>query len=291
MKIPQMGAVCALFDWHGELRISNNRIVRLKDFAHLPAPFLAAASPPSCLIPPSMTRFRHTSTLLHLLLLLPCLSASATHVFADVIHVTSGISVAPGSTNDLFWDVDNNGVVDFQFFFFSFGLGSRDLNYSESVPVTAEGQIITAAGKVVSLPTRFEVDGTLPDGFTWTHSVPALTTGSDLFDHLSGFAENTPGFVGIRFKSSGSTLYGWGKLAVTLGPLDENGDPTVPGLAISEWAWETSGGPILIPVPEPSGAILLTMATVGTALRHRRRRRQRMLPQPATPAPAVPLGP
>jgi|GEM_PF-5112090 len=225
-----------------------------------------------------MIRNRHTSIRL-VLLLLPCLSAAATHVSADVIHVTSGISIAPGNTGDLNWDVDNNGVVDFQFLYDSnFAFGSRDLNYSETVPVAAEGEIITVAGKVFSLPARFEVGNTLPTNFAWTPSVGGLTTGADLFQNLEGFAEGQPGFVGIRFKSGSSTLYGWGKLSVTEGPLDQNNDPTVPGLAISEWAWETSGNPILIPVPEPSATILLTLGTLGTtALRHRRRRRQRLL--------------
>jgi hypothetical protein len=230
-----------------------------------------------------MTTIRHTS--IRFVLLLLCLSATAVNGVADIIHVTSGISIAPGNTGDLDWDVDSNGLVDFQFLFASFGLGARDLNFPGTTPVTAEGEIITVAGKVVSLPSRFEVGDTLPSGFAWARSVGALTTAVDLFEHLDGFEADIPGIVGIRFKSAGSTLYGWGKLTVTPGPLDEFDDPTVPGLAISEWAWETSGDPILTPVPEPSVTVLLTIGAVGTALRHRRRHRPWLRSQPASRAP------
>lgn len=209
----------------------------------------------------------------------------------DIVHITSDTTaVAPGATVALNWNVDadtGSTTVDFIFSYDPDGDigGSRDLNFfdPDSNPAPdplPTGQVITtrpdAFGQVliVGLPSLFLIDDTLPDHLMWSSEVAPVTSGSNALAGLDGFSIDTPGYFGFRFQSGSTTLYGWGKLTVTAAPVDGDGVPTgAPGLTISEWAYEDSGGPLSVPVPEPTTTALLSAGAAGMLLRHRRRRK------------------
>lgn len=207
------------------------------------------------------------------------LSLTAPFAAADVLHVTTGISIAPGNTGVLNWNVDEeedgNTSIEFVFSYDSFGLGSRLVNSSEngSAP-PVPGSLLTRNGKLANLPAFFLIDESPPDDLAWTEVIEPLTTAPEPLFGLDGFTEDTPGYIGFSFQRSGTTLYGWAKLTITTG-VDTGGDPLVPGLTISEWAYDTLGNPIAVPVPEPCMTAVLTLGTCGLALRQRRQRKQR----------------
>lgn len=210
------------------------------------------------------------------------LSLTAPFAAADVLHVTSGISIAPGDTGLLNWNVDEeedgNTSIEFAFSYDPFGLGSRLVNSSDNGTAPPQpGSLLTRGGKLVNLPARFQIDESPPDDLAWTEVIEPLTTGFDPLEGLDGFTENTPGYIGFSFQRSGTTLYGWAKLTIT--PGDNPNDPVVPGLTISEWAYDTLGNPISVPVPEPCTTVLLALGTCGLALRQRRQNKMRSAPQ------------
>ena len=216
------------------------------------------------------------------------LSLTAPFVAADVLHVTSGISIAPGDTGLLNWNVDEeedgNTSIEFAFSYFAdFGLGSRLVNSSESVPAPPEpGSLLTRNGYLVSLPALFQIDESPPDDHAWIDVLEPLTTGFDPLEFLDGFTPNTPGYIGFSFQRSGTTLYGWAKLTITPG-VDTDNNPIVPGLTISEWSYDTLGNPISVPVPEPCMSAVLTLGTCGLMLR--RRRLKKCCPRPIDSQP------
>lgn len=207
------------------------------------------------------------------------LSLSAPFAAADVLHVTSGISIAPGDTSLLNWNVDaeedGNTSIEFVFSYDPFGLGSRLVNSSDNgTAPPSPGSLLTLNGKLVNLPARFQVDDSPPDDYAWTEVIEPLTTGFDPLFGLDGFTEDTPGYIGFSFQRSGTTLYGWAKLTVTPG-VDGDDNPIVTGLTISEWSYDTLGNPISVPVPEPALTAVLTLGTCGLAWRRRRQRKMR----------------
>lgn len=194
---------------------------------------------------------------------------------ADVIHVTNGISIAAGDTAVLNWNVDEsedgNGSIEFVISYSSFNFGARSVNLREDQdndPLSPHA-LITRNQRLVNLPIGFEVGTPLPGDLAWTQEIELLTVAEDPLYGFDGFTENSPGIIGFSFVRSGSTLYGWAKLTVIRGS-DGNGDPVVPGLTISEWAYETTGGFLSVPVPEPSITAFLTLGTCGLVFRKRR---------------------
>ncbi|MFM7056187.1 MAG: PEP-CTERM sorting domain-containing protein [Planctomycetota bacterium] len=206
------------------------------------------------------------------LCLLPVLFALVTpFASADVIHVTSGISIAPGDTGTLNWNVDGsedgNTSVEFVIEYIPLGFGSRGLNVRAELtdPLRPEA-VITRGSKVVGLPVGFLVGAPLPDDLSWSQEIETLTASDEPLVGFADFTENTPGFIGFSFQRSGMTLYGWAKLTVIPGDLVDE-QPTISGLTISEWAYDTTGAPLSVPVPEPSITAILTLGTWGLALR------------------------
>ncbi|MEY3457676.1 MAG: hypothetical protein RL215_833 [Planctomycetota bacterium] len=200
---------------------------------------------------------------------------------ADVQHITSGISVAPGSTASLLWDVDSNGTDDFYFEYFA-GQNARDMNAPNTDPSTAfpvghaTGALIAfdstdpiSLGRVDNLPAGFLVGSTLPSGYAYLNEMENLIEPG--LGELRGFTLNEPGYVGFSFQrdigGTMTTLYGWARFTVTEG---SPGD--VFGITISEWAYEDTGAALSVPVPEPgSTGALLSLAGLGAFRRWRRR--------------------
>lgn len=92
-------------------------------------------------------------------------------------------------------------------------------------------------------------------------------TGSS--DHLGApgnFQDGVPGYLGFKFtpNDGGPALYGWMRLTLTV---------NTPGAIIHEWAWNTTGAPIIVgttAIPEPDTAIFLTGLLAATMLRRHR---------------------
>lgn len=81
--------------------------------------------------------------------------------------------------------------------------------------------------------------------------------------HFPEFTPGTPGYIGFSLVlDNNDVVYGW--MSVTLQ------DNNAPGGLIHGWAYENSGGPISVGVPEPSSALLALIALGGFALRRRR---------------------
>jgi hypothetical protein len=215
------------------------------------------------------------------------LSLTAPFAAADVLHVTSGISIAPGDTGLLNWNVDEeedgNTSIEFVFSYDPFGFGSRLVNSSDNgTAPPLPGSLLTLNGKLANLPALFQVDDSPPDDYAWTDVIEPLTTGFDPLLGLDGFTVNTPSYIGFSFQRSGTTLYGWAKLTITPG-VDTDNNPIVPGLTISEWSYDTLGNPISVPVPEPCMSAVLTLGTCGLMLR--RRRLKKCCPRPIDSQP------
>ncbi len=194
---------------------------------------------------------------------------------ADVIHVTTPISIPAGNTAVLNWNVDEsedgNGSIEFVISYVDFGFGTRSVNLREDPdndPLSPHA-LITRDQKLVNLPIGFEIGTPLPGDLAWTREIEMLAVGGETLFGFDGFTENSPGIIGFSFERSGSTLYGWAKVTVIPG-TDVDGDPVVPGLTISEWAYETTGGSLSVPVPEPSITAFLTLGTCGLVFRKRR---------------------
>lgn len=204
------------------------------------------------------------------------LSLTAPFAAADVFHVTSGISIAPGDTGVLYWNIDGgedqNDTVEFVFSYINYDFGGRVVNYREDPDDPNDplqpGALIVREQRVVNLQGGFSVEDSLPNDLYFGQDLPPLTTAATPLLGLDGFVVNTPGFIGFSFQRSGLTLYGWAKLTIVPG-AEVNGQNVVPGLTISEWAYDKSGAPLNVPVPEPSITAILTLGTCGLALRRR----------------------
>ncbi len=213
--------------------------------------------------------------LLLTLLFMRCSTASA-----DVIHVTSGISVAPGSQDPLLWDVDGNGTTDFSFTYRQFGLGAvrdmNDSNYSsrgtggliglEQDPLNGSLEVIA------NLPFGFNVAEALPNGYLYFDSKDALPNSE--FDTTSGFEPNVLGNIGFRFLEGSEYRYGWARLMFTI-PNSPSPFVDAPGITITDWYYEDSGGPLEIAVPEPSGVVFVA-GTAGIAIFRRWSRKRKL---------------
>lgn len=221
--------------------------------------------------------------------LLAFLQGMCSFAAADVIHVTSGISVTPGSSDALIWDIDGNGTTDFSFTYISFGLGAaRDMNdpgfndsgTGEMIVLTEDPQTFIPE-VTANLPARFSISDTLPDNYQYLASKGTFVTPE--LDTTSGFEANVPGYVGFRFLSGTDYRYGWAKLMFVI-PDPPSSDPgalyaDAPGITIFEWAYEDSGGPLSVPVPEPaSSAFLAGTACIAMLRRSRQKRRSRATP-------------
>ena len=218
-----------------------------------------------------------------LFFLLTLLQGLCSAVSADVIHITSGISVAPGSEDALLWNLNpgEDSTTDIYFTFGDFAGGVRDLNdpafAANYGPATGELLALKNDASlgddiVKNLPARFVVGPSVPDDYHYIASRGSLVVAE--LDTLSGFQPNVPGYIGFRFTAGiNDVRYGWAKFMVTF-PDPVTSLTGAPGITISEWAYETNGGPISVPVPEPSTIGLLTSAAGAATLRRWRRRRR-----------------
>jgi hypothetical protein len=112
---------------------------------------------------------------------------------------------------------------------------------------------------------------TLAANYTW--QLPGLAYGFFTYSNTpQDFANVGAQYLGVRFDSGGTTVFGW----IELNPQ------TIPSrqLEILGWAYEDSGASILAgdtgqapaPAPEPSGLALLALGFPGLALMRRRRK-------------------
>ncbi len=167
----------------------------------------------------------------------------------------AGVSVnleTAANTNDL------AGMPGADANFFAGGIGIS--NDADQTMMMATWQPVRSGmgntDAIVNLTPGASVDGNSVTGDDFGSSGGAVT-------HFATFTSGTPGYIGYSVVlSDNTTAYGW--MRVTL-----QNDNT-PGV-IHEWAYEDSGGPILVGnIPEPSLALLCSLGLAALALRRRR---------------------
>ena len=108
------------------------------------------------------------------------------------------------------------------------------------------------------------------NGTTWTNPVGAAFAPQWSTENSSG---STTGFLGFRFKSSGTWLYGWMEIEVWKDLANQNSI----SIRVNSWAYDNTGASVLAGVggasAVPGGAGLAALAFGAAGLRGRRRSR------------------
>lgn len=202
---------------------------------------------------------------------------------ADIIHVDNVVgaefSSGPNDISTIGWDVDGNGVDDFEIS----TTGTSTISYIKHFRGinNAANQLVADAPhfrNLQALPLNFEVDATIaPYGFD--DKAEALFAGVMA---ANGFTSGSPGFMGFQFDRAGNTHFGWAEVTVTA-----NGDPGT--IDVLQWAWEDTPNTSILAgatgsaaaVPEPSSLGLLALGAVGVGA-WRRRKTQKQECEPET---------
>jgi len=94
---------------------------------------------------------------------------------------------------------------------------------------------------------------------------PGLATASGYggsLDHFPTFTSGEKGYLGFSLVLDDATLaYGWAEVTLQ--------NDNTPGV-IHAWAYDDTGAPLAVGVPEPTHALLLVLGLLGAALRRRR---------------------
>jgi hypothetical protein len=192
-------------------------------------------------------------------------AATATHTDAAVIHFTTPVSVATGET----WFLDGVSTTPLA----NVATGSISAQPAMYFPQTASNNFRFAdsgyanvrelnPGSVVNAGA-FLGTGANGSNIGWFQGATNDPAGARWLN----FNIAQSGYAGFRFDTGAGVQYGW--MNVTL-------RPGILGVTINEWAYESDvNTPIVIPVPEPSGATLGGLALLALGIAGRRAYRKR----------------
>ena len=189
---------------------------------------------------------------------------------AAIVKSTTLPLTPPSAANTTaFWDIDGssgngfglaNGVSTFIGPWASLKFG----NHHAQMVITGRpgsGFFADLALNAVVGPTLANGDKFAGDaGGSWQ----ALTSNGNALNPF--FPKGTPGYLGFKFTSGGTTDYGWASLLVT-------GSPSGQGFTIQQAYFDNSGAAIHVgAVPEPSSMALLALGATGLAAWRQRRK-------------------
>lgn len=202
----------------------------------------------------------------------------------------------PGQTGTVPFDINADGVFDFQFhsngFFAAFDtygtnrvsafIDLTEFYVHQIVPVSL-GAEIGPESAFPYLDPVFPGFGLLPGAWHSGDEIPSYVAGFNLGYATSGFMQYSNAYIGVEFMAADGIHYGWIKYTgfsvyqfPVFGPNGEllgyvNG-VNEPGGVVNQWAYEsTPNTPIFAgALPEPSRTMLLLLGIFS--LLHRRRR-------------------
>lgn len=187
--------------------------------------------------------------------------------FTNVSTITSGTLRPPASPGSIDWDVDGNGIADFQIR----NNGAVDAAIVPLSPFTqnANGLLVTGTALNTRLRNAFLVTIGATGANNFVNSNQLVTNYNSV---VSGFSNQVSGQFGFRFaygNTPGQYRYGWASLTPDLSLPDGQ------GFTITQAYYSTS--PIAVgavPVPEPSGMALLAIGSAGVAAWRARKKQQ-----------------
>jgi len=180
---------------------------------------------------------------------------------------TAPPTVSSVGVNSFLWDVDGNGVDDFELESLVFKSSPR--GYFNSSNLNGRGMINSNGFKtdnVVNLNVGFTVGASLAGGYFWGaggFGNRAMTFDSSMVgnDFNGGVFGSDQNYIGFQFEIAGATHYGWAQL--------ELGSQRLVNAAYNDAA----GQPINVgQVPEASSTALLGLGVAGLGMMRRRKK-------------------
>ena len=188
-------------------------------------------------------------------------------LFTSVSTISSGTLRPPASAGNISWDVDGNGIADFQVR----NNGSASALIAPLSPFTQNPNGLLTTGTVLNARLRNAFNLTV--GATGANNFAiAQHMVTNYKSVVSGFSNLTAGQFGFRFaygNTPGQYRYGWASLT------PNTSLPQGQGYTISQAYYSTS--PIAVgavPLPEPSSMVLLAIGSAGVTAWRARKKQQ-----------------
>jgi len=189
--------------------------------------------------------------------------------FTDVNTITSGTLRPPASAGNINWDVDGNGIADFQMR----NNGSESALIAPLSPFAANpnGLLTTGTGANARLRNAFNLTVGATGANNFAIAQQMVTNYETV---VSGFSNQISGQFGFRFaygNTPGQYRYGWASIT------PDTSLPDGAGYTISQAYYSTSPiavGAVPLAVPEPSSMALLAIGSAGVAAWRARRKQQ-----------------
>ncbi|MEM1223918.1 MAG: hypothetical protein AAGH40_14290 [Verrucomicrobiota bacterium] len=180
------------------------------------------------------------------------------------------IGGVPGA-NQFDWDIDGVGgaetTIQANIFTSTNFINLRDGS-------AGFGWVVDAGNNLLALSSGASIG----PGASFEQNIFSLASASSNLNgylaRAAGFTSGTPAFVGFRFDSEGTTVYGWAELTLT--EIDTPPNSNIPvEFAISRFAYDDTGISITAgAIPEPAAAATgLGLLALGAAGLRRMRRR------------------